>query len=963
MKRKLKILLDIGIVLVICLVLFNLLPAKKTITTEDTFWKDTWRILKDLTGITGFATGALVNTTAGAAPFYTNNTNPLTQLNLSCLTSMHDNNSCEAEWYVNATGSIGNISEFFAFVNGTNYSLTNISNNLSITIKSCITGESCSRAGYTGSTYSSDCVCSGGTQTSISSSSSSSSGGGGSPPVTKTKKETTETEKKETNDDTEEVNEEEKTEDFFETIIRIEKSEISESELQLRVEGIMDKFWKTQKYSKIVQPPEFIYNNETNTTEVIYKIVPLNATLFNYSLYINISKCAALYADMVSFKEDYNFEVLIEDPLFKLSFDEVKEPITISYKVRGEILEYCKKLLLALGIAENVFEPPKPKQMALSPSKITYRDIIISFKNEFPGSLLALIPFFIILVAVFAYEEAHTIVEHGRRTKARKIIRIASRAVIDLTLAATIAGNIAEFSGILSPYLSVLENVLGIVFATYLIYKVNIPRLILGIKSRLVDISIITAYYLIISNIFLGLKLAGISQFFSTLVAYLTPAVNILLFLGVVIIAALSLLLAISADIKKPSLMSILKQEGKPKNILDIAARFLFLSIILLSFSYIAFKPFVEWVTIAVDAPIFMGAICIFIFSALNHHKKLTIKKIIEEPIEKEESFYKKFFEEFEFKRKIVFGVSGLLALNALVDAFVFLLPNDFYMESISVSGHIPVTAYIIKELPLVSNISKVTLPYAYILNMIFIFSILALPMLILYKLITDKKLIFKKWLVALFFSSFMAYLLMPAYKIGQLTAEKVIGADIQTKSILYSDFLIKRLVPSQAMALTLVVSLSLLTILFVHAFYKRWSRLFSMAMVSLAVIFFAMHVYYYISSTWFYALDIVVNLAAKTALDRNIGMIKIILLFAATIFYYIIFFIFIGKIFLEYRKEEKLSKEHEKHAKKLAKWISNAHKAGLKPRHTQKMLKKAGWPKHIIHHAHKHAKGLGKND
>ena len=26
-------------------------------------------------------------------------------------------------------------------------------------------------------------------------------------------------------------------------------------------------------------------------------------------------------------------------------------------------------------------------------------------------------------------------------------------------------------------------------------------------------------------------------------------------------------------------------------------------------------------------------------------------------------------------------------------------------------------------------------------------------------------------------------------------------------------------------------------------------------------------------------------------------------------------------------------------------------------------MLKKSGWPAHIIRHAHKHAKGLGKND
>ena len=448
------------------------------------------------------------------------------------------------------------------------------------------------------------------------------------------------------------------------------------------------------------------------------------------------------------------------------------------------------------------------------------------------------------------------------------------------------------------------------------------------------------------------------NEFFSTITVYLTENINIVILAGIVIILILSLLWAAFANIKKPSLMAILKQEGRPKNIVQIALRFILIALILLAFDYIAFKPFVEWVDLAIDAPLLMVALCIFIYLALKHHKKLTVEKVMEEPLEEEDTLYKKFFEEFEFKKKIVFGVSGLLALNALVDAFVFLLPNDFYLESISIAGHIPVTAYIIKELPLMAFIPKIAMLYAYILNTIFMFSILTLPMLIWYMMATGRKLVFKKWPIALFFSSFIAYMLMPVYKMGQLTAEKVIGADIQTRSILYSDFFINKFIPNP-IALTVVVSLSLSALLFVYLFYKRWSRLFSIAMVSIASVFFGMHVYFYISSTWFYALDIGIKLAAKAALDRYVDLVKIALLLAASLFYYAIFFVFIWEIFLGYKKEEKLEKRHKKHAIMLAKWIHKAHKAGLKPRHTKRLLKKSGWPIHIVKHAHRHAKLL----
>jgi len=847
-------------------------------------------------------------------------------------------------WSVNCTDFVGN---------------TGNSTNATLTILSCTVGSSCSRTGYTGSAYDSNCACSGGTEVieEQTSSSSSSSGGSPSPSVLKSIREKETAAETTPAENTGEETPEAQAENFIETVIRVEKEGISDTELEGRMRTIMEKFWRTQNYSKIVQPPEFIYNNETNTTDIIYKIIPLNATLLNYSLYINVSKCAALYADMVAFKEDYEFEVLIDDPLFKLSFDEIKEPITVSYEVKGEILEYCRKLLLALGIAENILEQPKPKAVALSPKKTAY-DIIRSFRNAFPGSLLALIPFIILILTVVAYEEAHAVVALGMRTNARKITRLVSRAVVDLTLFLIVIANIADFSGVLPPYLAVLKQVFGVAATVYFIYKLNIPRIILGVKNRLADISIIIAYYLIISTTLLGIRFHEVNEFFSTITVYLTENINIVILAGIVIILILSLLWAAFANIKKPSLMAILKQEGRPKNIVQIALRFILIALILLAFDYIAFKPFVEWVDLAIDAPLLMVALCIFIYLALKHHKKLTVEKVMEEPLEEEDTLYKKFFEEFEFKKKIVFGVSGLLALNALVDAFVFLLPNDFYLESISIAGHIPVTAYIIKELPLMAFIPKIAMLYAYILNTIFMFSILTLPMLIWYMMATGRKLVFKKWPIALFFSSFIAYMLMPVYKMGQLTAEKVIGADIQTRSILYSDFFINKFIPNP-IALTVVVSLSLSALLFVYLFYKRWSRLFSIAMVSIASVFFGMHVYFYISSTWFYALDIGIKLAAKAALDRYVDLVKIALLLAASLFYYAIFFVFIWEIFLGYKKEEKLEKRHKKHAIMLAKWIHKAHKAGLKPRHTKRLLKKSGWPIHIVKHAHRHAKLL----
>jgi len=84
--------------------------------------------------ITGLATGVLVPTTP-TNPFWTNTSNPINSTNVSCLGNMLENSACNVTWWVNASGNMGNVSEFYAYVNSSTYpTLYNETVHINITI-------------------------------------------------------------------------------------------------------------------------------------------------------------------------------------------------------------------------------------------------------------------------------------------------------------------------------------------------------------------------------------------------------------------------------------------------------------------------------------------------------------------------------------------------------------------------------------------------------------------------------------------------------------------------------------------------------------------------------------------------------------------------------------------------------------------------------------------------------------
>ncbi|MCH7623827.1 MAG: hypothetical protein IIB46_07065 [Nitrospinae bacterium] len=93
---------------------------------------------------------------------------------------------------------------------------------------------------------------------------------------------------------------------------------------------------------------------------------------------------------------------------------------------------------------------------------------------------------------------------------------------------------------------------------------------------------------------------------------------------GAIIIFFLAVFLAVICPIKKPSFLAVFHQHGKPpKSIHKLFARFLLIFFVITGFFLFVFNLFVEWIAIAIDAPLLMIIVGSYIIILLMHHKKM----------------------------------------------------------------------------------------------------------------------------------------------------------------------------------------------------------------------------------------------------------------------------------------------------------------------------------------------------
>jgi hypothetical protein len=501
-----------------------------------------------------------------------------------------------------------------------------------------------------------------------------------------------------------------------------------------------------------------------------------------------------------------------------------------------------------------------------------------------------------------------------------------SHRIEEFILIILILLNVLDFLEKLPGDIDFLKKIISWILLGYLLYKVDLTNIMFGRKetiggmmfgarNKLIDLTILTAYFSLIvknlTNYAITLcepkALAGelicvgeidLFEWFVVKIVAIAPVLDKLFFyIGGILIILISFYL-LKFEIKKPSLMSILHEEGlPPKHIGKLTLRFLSIFFILISFFVIVFNLMLEWLAMAVDAPLLMLGILFYIFIIIRHHKKFSTENFIYKIGNFGESFYEHFIRLFHYKETIFLGVSAMLVLHLLTDVGNFIIPyiigkkDLLYFQQLGAAGHTPVISLLLTDILKVTGLSKLGLVWVYSFNILALLFLLILPGFIWYKLYHRRGINVHHIPLALFFCSVMVFILMPAFNITSINSESysLVGVDIQTHSILES---------GKSLLIPFILSLVTGIIVYILSFSHKLKELLLILGLITINAFFGYYIYLFfkdISRYYFYNIP-----ALLSSPDFFVGFF-LITFYIANLFLYVVGFL----IFLAETKRE----------------------------------------------------------
>ncbi|MFP4403139.1 MAG: hypothetical protein ACOC3X_03500 [Nanoarchaeota archaeon] len=274
------------------------------------------------------------------------------------------------------------------------------------------------------------------------------------------------------------------------------------------------------------------------------------------------------------------------------------------------------------------------------------------------------------------------------------------------------------------------------------------------------------------------------------------------LIFGSLLLCFISFYCALKFNIKSPSFLNIFNISKKPKNNFKIIfTRFIIIYLCLNMFFIIVFNLVMEWLAIAIDAPLLVIVLFFYLLFWIKHHNKFNTESFIFRVGNFGNSFYNRFINLFKTKKGIIIAISGMLVLHLLTEIGIFIIPyltgliNPLYFNQLQ-GSHTPIfsffdlfnsskeSLFIIDFLTVNTLIDKLLISYIYLTNVIFILSILIIPALIWYSLFKDKEIKINCFFPAIFFASFASFILAPIFFITRISKEGLIGVSIQTQPL-----------------------------------------------------------------------------------------------------------------------------------------------------------------------------------
>ncbi|MBR9693205.1 hypothetical protein GOV07_04750, partial [Candidatus Woesearchaeota archaeon] len=232
-------------------------------------------------------------------------------------------------------------------------------------------------------------------------------------------------------------------------------------------------------------------------------------------------------------------------------------------------------------------------------------------------------------------------------------------------------------------------------------------------------------------------------QFYNSLIMHGGIIERVSFLLGAAVLLILGLYAALRFPVKERSVLGVLHEHGPISGIGHGIIRIFSVLFVMAAFFVLIFNLVVEWLAIAVDAPLAMIGISVYLLLAVQFHRKTHRHFKEGEVLEKVggfgTNFLKDFAKLFTSKDTVLIGISGLLVLHLVVDIGTFIIPyitgfvDPLYFGHLG-AGHdtIPALMDAAWSGDLVRNLSVFSI---YAFNTIGILALLGLPAYIWYKI------------------------------------------------------------------------------------------------------------------------------------------------------------------------------------------------------------------------------------
>ncbi len=458
----------------------------------------------------------------------------------------------------------------------------------------------------------------------------------------------------------------------------------------------------------------------------------------------------------------------------------------------------------------------------------------------------------------------------------------------ELILVLLIILNIMDFLEKIPSEIDYIKKVISWTVLAYMLYKADLTNIFFGHSHRTMDLMLILSYFMLIIKDFTAYALAEIQhstllrEFYTFVIVNASMIEKIGFYVGGIMLILIAFYYAARHEIRKPSLMHVIHEEGKPpKNPIKLLVRGVIILMVLVAFFVIVFNLMMEWLAIAIDAPIIILALFFYIF----HAKRFNPETLIYQIAEGGEKFYEKFVEMFQYKRSILMGIVGMLVLHIATDIGTFIVPYVFavadplYFSQLGASTHQPLWALFQQSIPGLTEQQIAGLAAMYILNTAALVFLLVMPIYFWYELYKGKHIAFKEHWIALFATAVVVLIQKPIFGFGQITQKNLAGVDITSNIISISGMW-------QVLKLAAIVGIGV----FVLSFFLR--KLLEILMMVVIQGVFGYYVYLYFINLTGYFIDSIIILLGT---PHKFIAVFLFLFFMMTIIFYVGgFFIFL---------------------------------------------------------------------